>query len=172
MAIRDRSALRAFVGCLAATGTALGLFAATAHAADPSGVWLVADQTARIRIEPCADGYWGSIDWERQPGIDAKNPDPSRRGRPLLGTPILISMKPTQANRWEGRVYNPKEGSFHDVSISLKSPSALRLEGCLLIFCGGETWTRVSDEPRSTTGAATQTPSHSVCPGAPAQRRH
>ena len=39
-------------------------------------------------IEHCADGYWGSIAWERQPGFDAHNPDPSKRGRPLLGTPV------------------------------------------------------------------------------------
>ena len=177
MAIRDRSSLRAFVWCVSAIGPALGLFAATAQAADPSGVWLTADQSARIRVEHCADGYWGSIDWERQPGVDAKNPDPSKRGRPLLGTPILISMKPSEPNKWDGKVYNPKEGSYYSVSIILEDPARLKLQGCMLIFCGGETWTRVAEQPRVTTGAAgaTQAPVHSVCPqhpaAAPAQRR-
>ena len=174
MAIRDRMSLRALALCLTTTGAALGVSAATALAADPIGVWLTADQSARIRVERCADGYWGSIDWEKQAGIDAKNPDPSKRGRPLLGTPILISMKPSEPNKWDGKVYNPKEGSFYNVSILLEDPNRLKLQGCMLIFCGGETWTRVADQQRSTTGAAgaTETQKRSVCPGgASAQRR-
>ena len=174
--MRERSSLRTFAGCLAAIGVALGASIATARAADPTGVWLTADRSAKIRVEHCPDGYWGSIDWERVPGTDSKNPDPSKRGRPLLGTPILIAMKPSEPNKWDGKVYNPKEGSYYDVSIILDDPNKLRLQGCMLIFCGGETWTRVADQPRSTTGAAgaTQTPPHSVCPqpgGTPAQRR-
>jgi uncharacterized protein (DUF2147 family) len=167
--------LRAFALCLTATGAALGVSAVTALAAEPTGVWLTADQSAKIRVEHCADGYWGSIDWEKQPGIDMKNPDPSKRGRPLLGAPILISMKPSEPNKWDGKVYNPKEGSFYNVSIILEDPNRLKLQGCMLVFCGGETWTRVADQQqRSTTGAAgaTETPKRSVCPGgAPAQRR-
>jgi uncharacterized protein (DUF2147 family) len=173
MAIRDRSSLRAFVLCLTATGAALGVSVVAARAADPSGLWMVADQTARIRIEPCADGYWGSIDWERTPGIDSKNPDPARRGKPLLGAPILLSMKPAD-NEWDGKVYNPKDGGYYSASIKLQNPNALRLEGCMLIFCSGETWTRVPDPARATTGtgAAPQAHARSVCPqqaGGPAQ---
>ena len=162
MAMRDRGSLRAFVVCLAASGAALAATGA-ARAADPSGDWFVADHTARIHIERCADGYWGSIAWERQPGFDAHNPDPSKRGRPLLGTPILLSMKPEDSNKWEGKVYNPKDGGFYSASIELKNLNALRLEGCMLIFCSGETWTRAQDQGRATTGAAA-TPPRSVCP--------
>jgi uncharacterized protein (DUF2147 family) len=174
MAILDRRSLRAFALYVTATAAALGAAAATAQAADPTGVWMTADQSARIRVERCPDGYWGSIDWEREPGVDSKNPDPSKRGRPLLGTPILISMKPSEANKWQGKVYNPKEGSYYDISIILESQNKLRLEGCMLIFCGGETWTRVADQTRTTTGAAgaTQAPARSVCPQPGAQRRN
>ena len=167
MAIRDRKSLRAFALGLTATGAALALSAATALAADPTGVWLTADQTAKIRVEKCADGYWGGIDWEKQAGFDMKNPDPSKRGRPLIGTPILMAMKPSAANKWDGKVYNPKEGSTWNVSIILEDQGHLKLQGCMLMFCGGETWTRVADQQqRSTTGAAgaTETPKHSVCP--------
>lgn len=175
MAIRDHMSLRAFALCLTTTGAALGMSAATALAADPTGVWLTADESAKIRVEHCPDGYWGTIDWERQPGMDTKNPDPSKRGRPLLGTPILISMKPSEPNKWDGKVYNPKEGSYYNVSIILEDQSHLKLQGCMLIFCGGETWTRVAEQPqRSTTGAAgaTAAAKRSACAGgAPAQRR-
>jgi uncharacterized protein (DUF2147 family) len=167
--------LRTFALCLTTTGIALGASAVPALAADPTGVWLTADQSAKIRVEKCADGYWGSIDWEKQAGMDMKNPDPSKRGRPLLGTPILISMKPSEPNKWDGKVYNPKEGSFYNVSIILEDQGHLKLQGCMLIFCGGETWTRVADQQqRSTTGAAgaTEAPKRSVCPGgAPTHRR-
>jgi uncharacterized protein (DUF2147 family) len=167
--------LRAFASCLAATGAVLTLTAGTAQAADPTGVWLTADQSARIRVEKCPDGYWGSIDWEKVPGTDSKNPDPAKRGRPLLGTPILIGMKPSEPNKWDGKVYNPKEGSTWNVSIILEDANRLKLQGCMLIFCGGETWTRVADQQRSTTGTAGASqapPPRSVCPqGAPAKRR-
>jgi uncharacterized protein (DUF2147 family) len=166
--------LRAFALCLSTTGAALAASAATAHAADPTGLWLTADQSAKIRVEKCPDGYWGSIDWEKVPGTDAKNPDPAKRGRPLLGTPILMGMKTSEPNKWDGKVYNPKEGNTWNVSIILEDPNRLKLQGCMLVFCGGETWTRVADQQRSTTGAAGATPAaapHSVCPqGGP--RRH
>jgi uncharacterized protein (DUF2147 family) len=171
MAIRDRMSLRAFALGLTTTVAALGVSGVAALAADPTGVWLTADQSAKIRVEHCADGYWGSIDWEKQPGTDMKNPDPSKRGRPLLGTPILISMKPSAANKWDGKVYNPKEGSTWNVSIILEDPGHLKLQGCMLVFCGGETWTRVADQrQRSTTGAAgaAEAPKRGVCP----QQRH
>ncbi len=173
MTIRDRMSLRASASRLALSVVALCVSAATAQAADPTGVWLTADQSAKIRVEHCPDGYWGTIDWEKVAGTDRKNPDPSKRGRPLLGTPILIGMKPSEPNKWEGKVYNPKEGSYYNISISLQGPNALRLQGCMLIFCGGETWTRVADQPRAaTTGAAGATPTHSACPGgAPSQRK-
>jgi len=164
MAMRDRSSLRAFVVCLVAGGAALAA-ATPAFAADPTGEWMVADHSARIRIERCPDGYWGSIAWERQPGTDKNNPDPNKRGRPLLGTPILLAMKPEESNKWQGKVYNPKDGGYYDASIQLESHNQLRLQGCMLIFCSGETWTRVPDNVHATTGAAAAAPPPpSVCP--------
>ena len=165
MAIRDTGSLGVLIVCAAAAGASFGVMRASAQSADPSGVWMVADQSAKIRIEHCADGYWGSIDWERTPGIDAKNPNPDRRGKPLLGAPILIGMKPAEPNQWDGKVYNPKDGGFYNASISLMSDSALKLKGCMWVFCGGETWTRVA-EPRTTTGAAADVHPRSVCPQA------
>jgi uncharacterized protein (DUF2147 family) len=160
MAISRSSSLWAFV----AGAAALGVSGAIAETADPTGEWLVADQTAKIRIERCADGYWGSIDWEKQAGIDTKNPDPARRGKPLLGAPILLGMKPSESNHWEGKVYNPKDGGFYRANISLAGHNQLKLEGCMLIFCSGETWTRAPEPARATTGAAAQARPRSVCP--------
>jgi len=166
--------VRALVVCLAAGGAALA--AGSGQGGDPSGVWMVSDQTAKIRIEPCTDGYWGVIDWERNPGTDSNNPDPSKRGRPLLGTPILIQMKAAEPNEWQGKVYNPKDGGYYNASISLQGSDTLKLEGCMWVFCGGERWTRTPDAARATTGAGAQAKARSVCPpqsaGAPPTARH
>ncbi len=176
MGIGEKS-LRAFVLATATSAASLALAGGSAQAADPSGVWMVADQTATIRIAPCSDGYWGVIDWETQPGTDTHNPDPSKRGQPLLGTPILIAMKATGSNKWDGKVYNPKDGGFYEAHVSLERPNVLKLEGCMLIFCSGERWTRVSDQAHATTGASAQARPRNVCPpqsaaAAPAPQRN
>ena len=133
---------------------ALALVGAPARAADPTGNWLVKDQTAVIRIAPCADAFCGTIAWTSQPGLDENNPDPTKRDRPIVGTQILLGMKPaggtggasgtggTGGNRWDGEIYNPENGKTYSGHIILLSPDLLRIEGCLLIFCGGENWTR------------------------------
>jgi uncharacterized protein (DUF2147 family) len=136
----------------------LALVGGPALAADPAGNWLVKDQTAIIRIAPCADAFCGTIAWTSQPGLDENNPDPTKRDRPIVGTQILLGMKPagggtggtggasgtsgTGGNRWDGEIYNPENGKTYSGHIILLSPDLLRIEGCLLIFCGGENWTR------------------------------
>jgi uncharacterized protein (DUF2147 family) len=140
----------------------MGVVAAPARADDPSGNWLVADGTAQMKVEQCADGYYATIDWERKPGTDANNPDPAKRGRPLTGVPILRAMKPTGANEWDGQVYNPKDGGVYHAHMALPRRDALRIEGCVLggLICDGETWSRVE---QSTTGANQIRP-RSYCP--------
>jgi uncharacterized protein (DUF2147 family) len=133
---------------------ALALVGVPALAADPTGNWLVKDQTAVIRVAPCADALCGTIAWTSQPGLDENNPDPKKRDRPIVGTQILLGMKPARGgggtggtgggggNRWDGEIYNPENGKTYSGHIILLGPDVLRVEGCLLIFCGGENWTR------------------------------
>lgn len=125
---------------------ALACLAGPAAAAEPTGEWLVADGTARIRIEPCAGALWGVIAWTQTPGTDDNNPDPAKRSRSLVGMPILLNMKKAETNRWDGEVYNAENGKTYTSNISLVKNDVLRIEGCLLggFFCGGENWTRVS----------------------------
>jgi uncharacterized protein (DUF2147 family) len=130
--------------CLAAV--VLATLVAPAAAADPIGEWLVADGTAQIRIEPCADALWGVISWANSPGLDENNPNPALRGRSIIGLPILLGMKRTEANRWDGHVYNAENGKTYTSRIMLVRNDVLRIEGCVFagLFCGGENWTRVS----------------------------
>ena len=126
------------------------LACASAAAADPKGAWLVEDKSAQIEIENCTGALWGVVIWERMPGRDNENPDPSLRGRPTLGIPILLGMRPVvppgpDGMVWRGQIYNAMNGRTYDASIKLLSPDVLHLEGCVLggFFCGGQNWTRV-----------------------------
>jgi uncharacterized protein (DUF2147 family) len=119
--------------------------AGPAVAADATGEWLVADGTARIRIEPCNNALWGVIAWTKTPGKDENNPDPAKRDRSVIGLPILLEMKKVEPNRWQGAVYNAENGKTYSSNISLVRADVLRIEGCVFggLFCGGENWTRV-----------------------------
>lgn len=138
---------------------ALALLATPALAVDPTGEWAVEEGLAHIRVENCSGQFWGVVTWEKDPGgIDTNNPDPAKRTRPTMGMPVLLAMKPVQANpnRWDGQIYNSENGKTYTGNISLASPDVLRVEGCVLGFlCGGQNWTRVKPEPRvGTVGAA------------------
>jgi uncharacterized protein (DUF2147 family) len=126
------------------------LTVAPAFAAEPTGDWLVENGAAQIRIENCGGALWGVVSWEKIPGgHDTNNPDPALRGRPILGMPTLIDLKPGRDDRWEGEVYNAENGKTYDVKIKLTNPNTLRIEGCVLggFFCGGQDWTRVAQQP-------------------------
>lgn len=124
---------------------------AAAQVADPVGEWLVKEGTARIKVVSCPQGpgqpstLWGVIWAEVNPGVDDKNPDPTMRNRPMLGVPILINMRQTQANRWDGKIYDATRGSIFDSNISVSRSDMLEVRGCVAgIFCGGEDWKRVT----------------------------
>lgn len=129
----------------------------TAHAADPTGDWRVADGVANIRVAQCNGSMWGAVSWEKQPGgRDENNPDVSKKNRPTLGMATLINMKKTAgAEQWEGQVYNAKDGQMYSATITPVGTDQLEIKGCVLGFlCGGETWTRVGPPiPLSTANA-------------------
>jgi uncharacterized protein (DUF2147 family) len=134
------------VGVLTAAGPAV--------AADPNGTWLTEPGTSRIRIADCGGALCGTIVWlkdlidaqTQKPRIDKFNADASRRTRPLMGTTIVIGMKPAGADKWSGQVYNAEDGKTYTGSITMQGANALKLEGCALggLLCKGQTWTRVN----------------------------
>jgi len=147
-------------------------FVVPALAAEPTGEWLVADGVATVRIENCGGTLWGVVASEKQPGVDRGNPDPAKRGRPTLGIPVLLGMKPAEQNRWDGEIYNAQNGKVYSGHISLASPDVLHVQGCVLgMFCGGQDWTRVKVEvpagakpgTRPRQGGAAGQPAADVC---------
>lgn len=129
----------------------VAVFAATlsapAQSAGPEGLWLVKDQTGRIRIEKCGSDMWGTIAWQKTPKNDTSNPNPALRNRPLIGSAILIGMRPAGADRWEGDIYNPRDGSIYKSKMALLPSGTLDIKGCVLggLICGGENWTRLAE---------------------------
>jgi len=137
---------------------------ASAIAASPVGEWLVADGSARIRIEACGEALWGIVVWATDPGKDKHNPNPALRDRSVIGMPVLLSMKKAAENRWDGQIYNAENGRTYTAKISLVRKNVLRVEGCVFggAFCGGENWTRKAVP----SGSSRATPSRLVgfCP--------
>lgn len=115
------------------------------HSAFPSpiGNWIAENGEGRVRIEPCGEALCGVVAAASPADTDWHNPDPGKRDRPLLGVPILIDMKPTNKQRWEGQVYSARSGYTYAATMALKSADVLRVEGCVLVlFCNGRNWTR------------------------------
>ncbi len=142
------------ISASAAAALWLGLTIGPASAADPKGLWLTADGDAKIRIVTCGAALCGTIVWLKEPNdpatgqrlADRRNPDKAKRKRPLVGIAILLNMAPNMApngpEQWAGPIYNSDDGSTYQGKITLLGPAALRVEGCLLAFCGGENWSR------------------------------
>jgi uncharacterized protein (DUF2147 family) len=128
----------------------LFLAAPDARAGDPTGVWLTEKGDARVRVSRCGSAICGSIvglrdpidDETGRPATDKHNPDASRRNRPLVGTQLILGMRQVNDDKWSGRIYNADDGKIYAGSIQVTGPSSLKIEGCVAIFCGSETWTR------------------------------
>lgn len=152
-----------------------GLSAAAADTAkDPSGTWLTEDGRAKIRIDRCGPGQaqvCGKVVWLKvpttesgAPRTDIKNPDPKKRSRPVLGLPLIESLKP-DAGKFSGEIYNIEEGKVYQVSIERESGAELSVSGCILkVLCGSQTWTKVPDVNQQAAISAPEAPGPKAAP--------
>ena len=94
-------------------------------ATTPLGVWNTEKNGGMVRIEQCGQNLCGYA---------VPN-----------GEKILINMNPSD-KKWTGRIHDPDSGKTYDSTIAMKGPNTLRVQGCVFggIFCGGQTWIRVS----------------------------
>ena len=135
----------------------LSLAAGPALAADPAeGVWLVKKKDAKVRVAPCRDDaglLCGEIVWLRdpqdpddgKPKRDTHNPDPALRQRPLLGLAIIRDFHAAGPGRWkDGTIYDPHTGKTYASKMQVAPDGALRVDGCVLMFCQAQTWTPAS----------------------------
>ncbi len=127
----------------AVAGLAVAVTAPALAAEGPSGEWVVADHTAVVRITKCPGGYCGFVA-KGQPGKDYRNPDPSKRGRSVIGIEVMFNMKQSGAASWSGETYNAEDGQVYNGKITLTSASTLNVEGCVPGggVCGSQNWTK------------------------------
>lgn len=135
---------------------ALCLTAGPALAGDPAeGVWLSAGGDAKVRIAPCptqSERLCGTLVWTRDDGDqpetaprDVNNPDPRLRSRSIIGIELIHDFQREQPGRWTaGKIYDPNSGRTYDSNLRLNPDGTLRVEGCLLRICVGQTWRRAS----------------------------
>lgn len=134
----------------AVTAALLGYMCVGPALADPTGLWLDKDGDT-LRIQPCGVALCGTIanlkvrlDPETgRPRVDKKNVDARRRNRPLVGIQSLIAMRPTGPGKWSGTLYNPEDGHTYSGNLIELGQGKIRIEGCVLGMCGGESLSRV-----------------------------
>ena len=124
---------------------------APARAGDPLGTWLTGDQKGKVHIVNCGGALCGNLVWlaepndpaTHQPKLDDQNADPGKRTRPLIGIPIVLNMKPSGGDKWDGQVYNSRDGKTYSGSFTLTGANSAELKGCVAaVFCKSESWTR------------------------------
>jgi uncharacterized protein (DUF2147 family) len=94
-------------------------------ATGPIGVWATEENKGNVRVEACGSNLCGYSEKTNER--------------------ILINMKP-DGSKWSGRIHDPDSGRNYDSTIAMKGPNAMRVQGCAFggMFCGGQTWKRVS----------------------------
>lgn len=141
-----------FVSFVAAFIAVVAAAPASAQSADPVGVWLTEKGDARVKVSKCGNGICGVIVGLKdpidratgQPQIDDKNPNPALQTRPVIGISLFIGMRPSGPSKWTGQIYNADDGGTYVSHVTHDGGDALRVEGCVGVICGGETWTRIA----------------------------
>jgi len=95
----------------------------------PVGVWQTEKKEGKVQIEQCGANLCG---WAVEERTGAK------------GKQVLVDMKPTRENLWNGKINDVRGGGTYVSKMSLHGPNSLRVEGCAMggMLCGGQTWTR------------------------------
>ena len=136
------------------------LAATTAFGAGPSGVlglWKTDGGDSQLELFKCGEKICGKIVWLKQPNyidskdgpvgkkkIDRKNPDPSLRGRTILGLQVMKGLTAKGRNRWgNGTCYDPETGKSYKCKMYLASPDRLELRGYIGISLLGRTFALV-----------------------------
>ena len=121
-----------------------------AIAGDATGVWTTAEGKAQVRVAACGAALCGTIIWLKEPNgpdgkpkVDEHNEDAAKRTSPILGSAVLLSMKPNGEDLWKGSVYNAEDGKTYSATFKLQGTRSADLQGCVAaIFCKSQVWTR------------------------------
>lgn len=129
----------------------VGIMLATpAFAADPvEGEWLTPDGGSKVRIGACPGGanlLCGVVSWlpaAEMKDLDAKNPNPALSKQRILGSQTISGFKQSAPGKWSGgKLYDPATGKTYSGKISINPDGTLKVQGCVMMICEAETWTR------------------------------
>ena len=117
-------------------------------AQDILGRWKTDDGTAIVEVYKAGDAYNGKIVWLEEPTMkdgspmkDVMNPDPSLRGRELMGLNLLSGLKPNGDKYDNGTIYDPASGKTYRCSMFLEK-GVLKVRGHVGPFHRTMDWIR------------------------------
>jgi uncharacterized protein (DUF2147 family) len=113
----------------------IGLTAAPALAADPTGTWQSTGGESRYKVTYCGDGtqLCAKLTWLRD---DARTKD----NLAYLNRYVVKGAVPSGKNRWEGRV--AYDGDVFEGSVTMASANSMKVKGCKGMFCKSMSFTR------------------------------
>ena len=125
------------------------------HAQDRDAIvgnWQNPSGEGRIQIFKKGEAYYGKLYWLKEPNengkpkVDKKNPDKSKKSRPLKDLVILTDFNYAGQGEWsDGQIYDPKSGKTYSCKMTLKDANKLDIRGYVGISLLGrsEIWTRI-----------------------------
>ena len=122
-------------------GAALSLAAAGAQA-DAIGLWATEKndegQYLTVEIKPCGEKLCGFIQ-SAVDGDGVANPNYQHLGRQMI-----FDMVPDGPGKWDdGKIWAPDADETYSSNMELDG-DVLTVEGCVIIICRGQDWTRVN----------------------------
>ena len=125
---------------------ALLIAAHPVSAATPiTGQWLTAGKDSIVEIANCGPRLCGKVakvikPTPGRPSVDANNPNPAMRKRPIVGLPILVDFSDT-GSEWGGTIYDPRSGKSYRSKVAKNADGTLNVQGCIAFFCQTQIWT-------------------------------
>ena len=117
-------------------------FAQTAE--DAFGMWLNPRNKAESEFYKCGEDLCGKLvkvpDGQK---ADNMNPDPAKRGQPIVGLVYMENFKKAGANKWTGKAYNRMDGQSHPATVTVKNKNTLEFTPCAPAGCVTFKLTRV-----------------------------
>jgi uncharacterized protein (DUF2147 family) len=130
-----------------AFAVAFACLALPANAAVPvTGKWMTEDRDSVIEIGACGTAICGRVTrvLKMMPNgktpVDANNPDPALRNRPVQGMMILSAFTDV-GSVWHGKIYDPRSGKSYKSKLSRNPDGTLKVQGCIGFICKTFVWT-------------------------------
>ena len=125
-------------------GIAIVLTAASpASASSLEGLWKNPSGSVIIGIRSCGTLLCGTVKW-----ASAKAKADAAKGTDeLVGAELLSKVKPTEANRWAGKLFVPDQKMRVNAKLEMLSYDQLRVTGCAIgkSLCRSQLWIRTAE---------------------------